>query len=42
MGGAPDPTWPLLGSFSGLTLSRDVTVTGGGTTLHWVVPPTLN
>ena len=38
----PPGRYTLLGRFSGLTMSRDVTVSGAGTTLHWVVPPTLN
>lgn len=38
----PPGRYTLQGRFSGLTMSRDVTVSGAGTTVNWVVPPSLN
>lgn len=38
----PPGRYTLQGRFSGLTMSRDVTVSGAGTTVHWVLPPSLN
>ena len=38
----PPGRYTLQGQFDGLTMRRDVTVTGSGTTVSWVVPPSLN
>lgn len=38
----PPGRYTLEGQFEGLTMRRDVTVTGSGTTVSWVVPPSLN
>jgi hypothetical protein len=38
----PAGQYTLVGDFAGQQLKRDVTVTGSGTTVHWVLPSTLN
>ena len=38
----PAGRYTLEGEFAGLSMSRDVNVTAGGTTLNWVLPSSLN
>lgn len=38
----PPGQYQLRGEFNGTQLRRDVTVGASGTTLHWVVPPSLD
>jgi hypothetical protein len=38
----PPGRYTLQGRFEGLSMSRDVTVTGAGTTVNWVLPPSVN
>lgn len=38
----PPGRYTLQGRFEGLSMSRDVTVTGAGTTVSWVLPPSVN
>lgn len=38
----PPGRYTLRGRFEGLAMSRDVTVTGAGTTVNWVLPPSVN
>jgi len=38
----PAGQYTLVGDFAGQRLKRDVSVAGTGTTVHWVLPSTLN
>jgi hypothetical protein len=38
----PPGRYTLQGQFAERTLQRDVTVAAGGTTVHWVLPDTVN
>jgi len=38
----PPGRYTLLGEFAEHRIEREVTVAAAGTTLHWVLPPTLN